>query len=281
MNRNVRKNFSILLCTLAVMVPATLAPLATPANAADAPARPHRHHARKDRVYARDLVGVWLNTAYLEALRKTRMPMAAEKLAHPIAMTIEQKGRSYPFVRTDFERAVLLRIIDIQPDTEKNGFRVILAENDMEAVPEDETTVIRFRGQKDVQGRFAELAVAEPEFGKGRFQAFTRIDGGLGPLVNDITVAGKYTDEQGRHYEFSSSGDATLPDGGFKYEVRLRTRGTTCDMIQASDEDSGKDPRRIGYRWTAGKLELFDVTKAADDTLTCGKTPVAVLKPEA
>lgn len=254
------------------------------APGAQAPGADGRPAARKprrtDRIFARDLEGLWVNTRYVEALKATRSPLDAARKAPPIVVKVEKKGPSYPMLRTDFDRAVLLRIIDVQPEDKPGAFRVVLAEDDMRPVLSSEVTTISFRGRKAEQERFSALAIAEPIFGRKKFQDFQRVEEGIAPLVNEVVIAGSYKDASGAVFSFSRTGEAQLPDGKFSYELRLSARGADCSVLESVDDGSGAARRRIGFRWRGTSLELLDVQVKGADSLRCGARPVAVLTPQ-
>lgn len=234
---------------------------------------------RKARVYARDLEGLWVNAAYLDALKATRMPRMAAAKAPPVAVNVSKDGPSYPMLRTNFDKASLLRIIDIQPESGEGGFRVALAQDDRGPVSASEATYVSFRGKKNDAGRFETLQIAEPLFGKKRLQTFRRAEQGLGVLVNGFVLAGRYTDQKGAEYEFTPEGEARLPGDTFPYEVRLSRAGASCEMIESPDDGSGRERKRYGFAWKAGKLELYSVDASKPELLRCGAKPVAVLAP--
>jgi hypothetical protein len=240
-----------------------------------------REPRRKDRVFAKDLEGLWLSTAYLKALRETRMPLEAARKTTPIAIKVQKEDRSYPMVRTDFDRAVILRIIDLQPEEKPGAFRVALAADDMSPVNATEVTYVSFRGQKAPGSRFETLAIAEPVFGKKKFLDFQRVDEGLAPLVNGIVIAGSYRDAAGAAYRFSTQGEAQFPGSTFSFEVRLSPKGANCSIIEGPEEGGGATRKRDGFRWKSGVLELYDVEARKADNLKCATRPFVVLTPEA
>lgn len=269
----------------AALVPAASAQQPAPPAKPGAPIKltPEQQQAlearRKARVYAKDLEGLWVNTAYLDALKAVRMPRQAAAKAPPVAVNVMKDGRSYPMLRTNFDKASLLSIIDIQPEPGDGRFRVVLAQDDRGVVSASEVKYVSFRGKKNDAGRFETLEIAEPLFGKKRFQPFRRAEQGLGPLVNGLVLAGKYTDEKGAAYEFTAEGEARLPGETFPYEVRLSRAGATCEMIESPDDGSGKERKRTGFAWKGGRLELYSVDVSKPDQMRCSARPVAVLVP--
>jgi len=63
-------------------------------DAAQAPAPgdkpPQKRPRRTDRIFARDLEGIWISAAYLDALRATRAPLEASKRAAPLVIKVQK-----------------------------------------------------------------------------------------------------------------------------------------------------------------------------------------------
>ena len=232
---------------------------------------------QKNRVYVKDIEGLWLPRDYMDALRVTRAPHAAARKAPPILINIQKEGQGYPIMRTDFSKAVLQRVLDIEPDGKAGSYRIAVADDDTRAVPVDEVTYIPFRGEKGVQGRFDSLAIAEPTFAKRRFRDFLRISDGLAVYVNRAVIAGKYVDEQGRAYEFGEAGEATFPDAKFEYEVSLAAEGATCEYLETPDDKAPGGRKRYGFAWKGDKLQLFNAAGTEPKNVRCEKKPFAVL----
>lgn len=237
---------------------------------------------RQDRVFVRDIEGLWISGKYVAALEALRHPHAAAGKARPIVIKIQREGPSYPIMRTDFNKAVLQRVIDVEPDGKPNAYRLVVADDDRRPVSSTEATYIKFRGSRGVDGRFSSLDIAEPTFAKGKFLSYVRVDEGIGPFVNGIVIAGRYTDEQGRSYEFDAGGEARLPEGAFEYEVSLAAAGAPCEYFEFVPQGTPDAKRqRTGFQWKNGKLLLFGVQGDAPAKLRCDKKPFAVLTPAA
>jgi hypothetical protein len=249
-------------------------------EAPTAPAAPERPKSakQKDRVFVKDIEGLWLTRDYMDALRVTRQPHVASRKALPVLIKIQKEGRSYPIMRTDFSRAVLQRVLDIEPMGKPGSYRLAVADEDMRAVPAEEVTYIPFRGEKGTEGRFDSLMFAEPTFAKGRFRDYFRIQDSLVVFVNRAVLAGRYVDEQGRVYEFSEAGEATFPDTKFEYEVSLAAEGATCDYFDTADDKAPGGRKRYGFAWKGDKLQLFNAAGAEPKKVRCDKKPFAVLK---
>lgn len=235
---------------------------------------------RKDRVFVKDLEGLWIARDYVEALRATRMPVAAARKAAPLVVQIRKDKRSYPILRTDFTRAILQRVVDVEPGLKPNEFRIVAAADDSGPVNSADVTYVQFRGTKNPDGGFTKLSVADPQLSRKRHREIVRFDEGLGPLVNGIVIAGDYRDEQGRTWSFSAAGEATLPDGKFDYEIALAPQAGSCELIESAGEETAAAPKkRIGFAWKGAQLHLFEVSGTVGKDLHCAKQPLAVLTP--
>jgi hypothetical protein len=229
----------------------------------------------KGRVYMKDLEGTWISRDFVERLRATRAPHALARQATGIAIKIQQEGRSYPILITNFQRAVLEAIIDIEPDAKPNSYRLVLAQSNG-AVSSKDVTYVYFRGERNADGRFETLSIAEPNFAKKRFLTYLRLNDPLDNFVNRAVIAGKYKDAEGRAYEFSETGEAVLPDRSFAYEVSLDPTTANCELIQNHSEREPDGTDRIGFEWKGPELRLFKVS-GSKPPFKCDSKPFAVL----
>lgn len=219
--------------------------------------------ARKDRVYLKDVEGIWINEAYMNMLASLKSPHAAAKKAPPLVIAIRREGRTYPIVVTDFNKATLQAVLDIEPDGRPGAYRLVVAADD-KPKSSSEVKYIRFEAAKNAQGKFDRLRIAEPDFMKGKWTDYIPVAGELSPQLNRLVIAGHYSDEKGRTWIFGESGEATWPEQKFNYELSLNDPGANCDYLQsegtakASQENKTVDDRkRYGYGWKAGKLSVY------------------------
>jgi hypothetical protein len=233
----------------------------------------------KDRVFMKDLEGTWIARDYVERLRASRAPHATARAAAGIAIKIQRDGRSYPILITNFQRAVLMAVIDVQPTEKPRTYRLALAKEDRPGLSSSELTYMPFRGERNEQGVFRTLSIAEPNFAKKRYLTYLRLDGPLDAFVNRLVLAGKYVDAQGQAYEFTEGGDALLPGGKFAYEVSLDPTAARCELIQSHRERDPEGKERIGYAWHGAELQLFKVN-GSKAPYSCEAKPYAVLKPQ-
>lgn len=235
----------------------------------------------RNRVFVKDVAGLWVASDWLVAVEASRAPHAAAKKASPLVINIQQEGRSWPILRTDFSRAVLERVIEIEPTERADAWRLVTAKDDRGAVSSLEATYIPFSGNRAASGRFDTITFTEPSFAKRRPRAFVRLDGGLEARVNRAVIAGRYRDEQGRDWSFSEAGELSGPDGKAGYELSLAAGGAGCDFFETPDDQAPGGKRRTGYAWKSGRLSLFATTGDNPSRLRCESKPFAVLAPEA
>ncbi len=231
----------------------------------------------KDRVYIKDLEGTWIARDYVERLRASRAPHATGRKATGIAIKLQRDGRSYPILVTNFQRAVLQAVIDVQPGDKPNNYRLALADEDRPGISASELTYMPFRGERDAEGVFRTLSISEPHFARKRYLTYLRLSEPLETFVNRIVIAGKYVDAQGAAYAFTEGGDAILPQRTFAYEVSLDPGNATCELLQSHKEREAEGKERIGFAWKGPELQLFNVT-GKKRPYTCQTKPFAVLK---
>jgi hypothetical protein len=260
-----------------------IAALAIPAAAQTSPAPTPA--VRKDRVFMKDVEGIWINESYLSVLAALKSPHAAAKKAPPVVIAIRREGRAYPVVVTDFNRASLQAVLDVEPDGKPGAYRLVVGADD-KPMSSNEVKYIRFEAVKNAQGKFDRLRFAEPDFMKGKWADYVPIAGELSPRLNRFVIAGNYRDEKGRTWIFSESGEATWPEQKFNYELSLNDPGANCDYLQSEsaakggDDNKGADEKkRYGYGWKAGKLSIF-AARLSGKKVVCDAKTIAVLTPQ-
>ena len=271
---------SIYKFTLRLSAAVLIAALAYPVLSADKPAPA----VRKDRVFLKDVEGIWINEAYLSVLAALKSPHAAAKKTPPVVIAIRRDGQAYPIVITDFHKASLQAVLDIEPDGKPNAYRLVVGADD-KPTSSSEVKYIRFEAVKNGQGKFDRLHVAEPDFMKGKWADYIPIAGELSPQLNRFVIAGKYRDEKNQTWEFTDSGEAAWPQQKFNYELSLNDPGANCDYLQSeaaakepANNTNEPDKKRYGYAWKAGKLSIFQA-RLAGKKVVCDSKPLAVLTP--
>jgi hypothetical protein len=235
---------------------------------------------RKDRVFVWDIQGTWISKPYMEKLQATRSPNAAGQQTPPLVIKVEKEGGSYPILTTNFQKAVLRYLLDIEPLAKPNNYRMVTAEEDR-AVSSAEVTYIPFRGQRNAAGKFDALSIADLYFAKRKFVPFVRLPDALEQFVNRLVIAGKYRDESGRTYEFTEAGEAILPDRKFIYDIALDPRAANCDLLESHPERAPDGKEKIGFAWKGRELQLFNLKETNKGRWSCERKPMAVLTPQA
>ena len=272
---------------LAVLAVPALAQTTSPAQTPPA----QGPSVRKDRVFLKDVEGIWINESYLSVLAALKSPHAAARKTPPVVIAIRREGRAYPIVITDFHKASLQAVLDLEPDGKPGAYRLVVGADD-KPTSSSEVKYIRFEAAKNAQGKFERLRIAEPDFMKGKWADYVPIAGELSPQLNRFVIAGNYRDEKGQTWNFSESGEATWPGQKFNYELSLNDPGANCDYLQVEsadksvDGDKGAnekkgvdDKKRFGYGWKGGKLSIF-TARLAGNKVVCDAKPVAVLAPQ-
>ncbi len=265
-----------------ILVVFFLAAAAVPSSAEDAP--PKKPPVRKDRIFIKDVEGIWINEAYLSVLAALKSPHAAAKKTPPVVIAIRRDGRAYPIVVTDFNKASLQAVLDVEPDGKAGSYRLVVGADD-KPVSSGEVKYIRFEATRNAQGKLDRLRFAEPDFMKGKWADYVPLAGELSPQLNRFVIAGKYGDEKGRTWTFSEAGEATWPEQKFNYELSLNDPGASCDYLQSERASKGEadkkgdDKKRYGYGWKAGKLSIF-AARLAGKRVVCDAKPLAVLTPQ-
>jgi len=267
-----------------------LAALALPAPAQNKPQEAAA--ARRDRVFLKDVEGIWINETYLAALGALKSPHAAARKAAPLVIVIRRDGRAYPIVVTDFRTASLQAVLDVEPDGKPGAYRLVVGADD-KPMSSSDVKYIRFQATRNAQGKFDRLRIAEPDFMKGKWAVYVALDQELNPQLNRLVIAGKYRDAKGEPWSFSEAGEAVWPGQTFNYELSLNDPGAGCEYFQvesagaATGQGNNADPprragvdrNRYGFAWNGGKLSIF-AARLAGKKVLCDARPLAELTPQ-
>jgi hypothetical protein len=230
------------------------------------------------RVFPRDLEGIWISEPYLKALSETRMPHQTAKRVQPVVIGIQRHGRAYPVVITNFDKATVTALLDIQPDAQPGAYRMVLGPDDR-PVSSDEATYIHFQGQRKTGGGFDRLRIAEVQFMQGRWADYVHLGTDLAKTINGLVVAGRYTDADGKRWVFHDNGESQWPDRSFLYELSLNDPTANCEYFTVEDMQAADGKGHYGYAWRGGKLHLFDA-RLANNRVRCSQKAMAVLTPQ-
>lgn len=232
----------------------------------------------RERVYPRDLEGIWIAEPYLNALRESRMPHQAAKRTQPVVIGIQRQGRTYPVVITNFDKAIVNALIDVQPDGQPGTYRMVLGP-DGRPVTSEEVSYVHFQGQRKPGGGFDRLRVAETQFMQGRWADYVYLGTDLARTVNQLVLAGRYIDAQGRTWVFSDVGESQWPDASYLYEISMNDPSANCEYFTVEDMQAADGKGRYGYAWRGGKLHLFEA-RVTNNRVRCSQTAMAVLTPQ-
>lgn len=257
------KKIRFLLLLLACVVPATV-------SLAQAP--------RPDRLYLRDMEGIWVNVKYLEALSRTRMPHEAARKVQPVVIGIQRQGRSYPIVVTNFDKAAVQAVLDVEPGDKPNLYRLVVGPDDR-PVSSSEVQYIWIRGARNADGKFDRLEMAEPTLMKGKWAEYVFSGQELAPRLNRTVLAGKYSDAKGQTWEFSDAGEAHWPQGTYTYEISLNDPRANCEYLVTEDPKSTGGKQHYGYAWKQGKLLLYRAALSGK-SVKCEARAFAALTPQ-
>lgn len=233
---------------------------------------------RSDRVFVRDLQGIWINEEFAKTLSTLKSPHAAAKKIPPVVIAIKREGRAYPIVVTDFNKASMQVVLDVEPDGKPSSYRLVIGAED-KPTANSEVKYLYLQGAKNAQGQFDRVRMAEMNFMKGKWADYTRLNGEISPYINRLVIAGKYKDEKGRAWEFTEAGEARWPDKKFDYELSLNDPTAACEYMQTEGTKADADKIRYGYAWKDGKLSILPA-RVANKKVRCDAKPLAVLTPQ-
>jgi len=223
-----------------------------------------------------DLEGTWTRKIYLDAVRKTRSPLAEAAEV----VSFEANGR-LRMSWTNFQEASWRVVVAVSSGSAPGEFSLALGPWESEDVEGEGAINASLRVSRGKDGRLASLTFSDVTFVSHAFEPFVRIPEPLASLVNRIAVVGVYRDARGRVYQFSEVGVAETPDGPYTYEVQLDGSEAGCDYLKRLDKTKAAGWTPVGFRWRAGKLELLKVVEGGDSgpPLSCLEPPLAVLTP--
>jgi len=261
---NLLRPLTLLVCAVLLL------PIASVAQ--NAPSRP-------DRLYLRELEGIWVNVKYLEALSGSRMPHATARKVQPVVIKIQREGGTYPIVVTNFDKATVQVVLEVEPGEKPNLYRLVLGP-DNRPVSSAEVQYIWMRGARNADGKFDRLEMAEPTLMKGKWAEYLFSGDELASRLNRAVLAGRYKDANGKPWEFSDAGEAYWPEGTFKYEISFNDPRAGCEYLETEDLKATDGGRlRYGFAWRQGKLVLYRAT-LANKRVRCEAKPFAILTPE-
>lgn len=114
----------------------------------------------------------------------------------------------------------------------------------------------------------------EPGVAAQTNQRFVKINEDLPQHANKLILAGKYKDSEGNFYEFTDNGQAKWPTMSFTYTFVLNSSEANCPYINTNIQNGSGEIVRFGYKWVAGQLYFFDITKEESFPISCSTLPI-------
>lgn len=219
-----------------------------------------------------------MSEAYVRQLKNLRMPHQAARKQQPVVIVIKREGRVFPFLSTDFNKAALRVVLDVEPDSDPDSYRLVLGKKN-EPTSSNEAEYLLFKGERNADRKFTRLTFKELFVSGSQWASYQHVGLELGPVVNGIVLTGKYKDDKGQEWSFSDIGKATFPDKSFYYELSLNDKKSNCEYFEAEDLEAADGIRYYGFVWKAGKLKLFNA-KLSKDRVRCESRPFAELTPQ-
>ena len=206
------------------------------------------------------LDGEWINKEYIERLKATKSPLQAKDGITYTSFTIAKENYSYKWLQIyNFHEGVWFNVTGFKPTPEPIMYQIIY-EPIYEREPVKRETYIDTLYISE-QNLLNELEWAfTQKYGKQKGKElhipFVRIEPTIQDYVNSIVLAGKYTDENGQAFTFSSTGEANWIDTSFKYFVSL----DTYMHLNLQFDSFYDDDKRIMYhfKWLNNKLFIYE-----------------------
>jgi len=212
------------------------------------------------------LQGEWLSQSYLEALKETRSPIEASGES-VTAFKILKEGDYYQWMQIyGFHEAINLEIYAVKPAREAHSYLVFC---DSEIEGGSEKIMLQNSDNFDVL-----VWIKQEQRGVDTL-TFIRARPDIESFINQIVLAGDYTDDAGRRFSFSTSGEARWPDRSFRYRINLDPEGLECDVFSIPDQPEWQG---YGFAWRLNKLLIYAVRGV--ETLSCDQPPLLILTPQ-
>ncbi|MGO8991006.1 MAG: hypothetical protein ACLQGU_16300 [bacterium] len=218
----------------------------------------------------KDIQGTWTREKYITTVRLTRSPFSEQ----PETLTIKDNKLYW----TSYHEGSWRKIIRIETDKNKGISRLVLGGWEVES-PGRKMTVAPFKPQMNRVGKVEAIAFLDDAVVTNKQEPFVRLSMSLKQRIAELVLAGTYQDEKGQIYSFDKSGIAHWPTQSFSYEAALDSTEASCDYFLADIVRNPVNTKEYGFKWVAGKLELFNITDR-DWGVTCEDRPFTILTPK-
>ncbi|MFC1490386.1 hypothetical protein ACFL6K_04180 [Candidatus Latescibacterota bacterium] len=230
--------------------------------------------------------GEWFNKQFIEELERTKSIRKSYNVDNNTLYTAFNISRKDPsYFNWDrsyrYHEGDLLTITRIVPLADPNIYLILFHK---EQTHSPITSQDRFLIKKSLN----EIVwIFNPLYSSSNSEqrvTFVRLEPSIEEYINNIIIAGKYTDENGRIFEFNKSGDAIWPEKVFKYQVGLDTywaEGKFDYFVVEGEKFQGIYPMRYGFEWVDNKLLIYEIAEVNFLTQVSRKLkPLYILTPE-
>ncbi len=244
--------------------------------------------SRAEEITLNQLQGEWLNKQYVEELNRTKSPVKAydiDRNTNYTAFYIVKKDSAY--LNWDqswgYHEGASLRITGLQLTSEPNTYKITYHEYQTHGRRTDNDRFF-IHDNKPVN----EIVwIFYPRYGSKKEEqriTFVRIEPSIEEFINIVVIAGRYTDEKGRKFEFKQSGHAIWPNKSFKYVVELDrywTNGKFDAFNVLGEKIKNFYPMRYGLEWRDKKLLVFKIASVIGDGIVVREEkPLFILAPQ-
>jgi len=225
------------------------------------------------------LTGEWANETWLERLKETKSPKQAVTGIYYTGMAFAPEDSLYEWgVWFNFHEGLRYRLTGLTPGAAKGAY-VPEFHKEQDAMRHSTSDMLLFDENRPVETLvFSFIGLYD---GKQRHK-FVRCEPSIELMANRIVLAGRYTDEQGRTYEFTGDCTARWPEETFAYRFGIDYVLNKYNYLFRKEWD-GKhfEGNAYSFEWVDGKLLLYDVTASRESTdfFNRGDEPFAVLTP--
>jgi hypothetical protein len=218
---------------------------------------------------AKNIQGTWTREKYIGSVRASRSPLSES----PESVIIEDEKLTW----TNYHEGSWRKIVLVEKSKSSGFYQLLVGKWEVES-PDVELAEMPFTPMKDRHGKVEALIFHDDSIIAHVEERFVRIPVPLEQWVAQIVLVGSYADEEGNNYRFDESGVAHWPGRSFTYEVVVDSFMASCDYFLVDHDKNPVNTRTIGFKWSGGKLELFE-TKDEEECLVCEERPFVVLTP--
>ncbi len=201
--------------------------------------------------------GTWVAEKYLTAIKTNKTPFVDE----PESITFSAGDKKLTW--TNFHEGYSQSIPEAGQEANLYFLHVTAPETTEPAVKK-----VNFSLANDV------LIFLEPGITHRTNERFVRINDPLPKHANKLLLAGKYKDSEGNLFEFTEDGQAKWPTMSFNYNFIVNASEANCPYINTDIQNGSGSIVRFGYKWVAGQLYFFDITREEDAPISCSKLPI-------